>query len=136
MSVDVFVFIGEASLPSRTRWQAGLDALGVALQLGDIGDVTSHTGYWPVTIHGSTSGFELYTGSVEHAFGRPAPSGAGDRELVVDLVTGGDMQELLCSLYAASALAYVADGVCYDEETDSAVPYGVFLDQARLLDNS
>ena len=136
MSVDVFVFIRDNNLPNQQQWQAGLDALGIDLLISDVGDMGTHTGFWPVTFRGSATGFEFHMGSVNDLLGDAAPSGLGDRDLAIDLVTGARMLELVCSLYAAAGLAYVADGVCWDASTTAAVSYQKMLEEARRAEAS
>lgn len=133
MSVDVFVFVREPDLPSREEWQAAIDELGIDLQLDERMEPDSASGYWPVKIRGEASGFEFFSGSAEVLFGSSAPSGAGDRSLTVDLVTHSDIRELECSLLAGAALALVADGVVYDEETNRATSHEALLELAQSI---
>ena len=135
MSADVFVFLRESDLPSTFEWQAGIDTLGVDMRLHEEPEPNTAAGYWPVAIRGIASGFEFYAGSIENAFGTPTPEGIGERDFAVNLVTHSDMRELECSLYAAAALASVAGGVGFDEETGGIMPFAALLDEARSIES-
>jgi hypothetical protein len=86
-------------------------------------------------IRGIASGFEFYAGSIESAFGTPAPECIGGRDFAVNLVTHSDIRELECSLFAAAALASVTDGVAFDEETGGIMPFAALLDEARSIES-
>jgi hypothetical protein len=133
MSVDQFVFLREADLPSTSQWQATLDQLGIDLQLDTTVEPNGHSGYWPARFGGQDSGFEYFCGSIPDAFGAPPPDGLNDRDYVVNLVTHSDMHELRCAMYAASALAAVCDGLCFDEEADALTTATAVLHEAHSI---
>lgn len=79
-------------------------------------------------------GFEYYTGSVADMFGGPPPDGLDMGDFVVNFVMHSDLQELLCSMIAAAALATVADGVVFDGESGGLIDGSALLEQARTID--
>ena len=133
VSVDQFVFLRKADLPSTERWQAALDQLGIDLQLDPTVDPSVHSGYWPARLGGQDSGFEYFCGSIPDAFGAPPPDGLNGRDHVVNLVTHSDVHELRCAMYAASALAAACDGLCFDEATGGLTSASAVLQEARSI---
>ena len=133
VSVNVFVFLGR-HLPPLPDWQTELDRLGIDLRLDEGINPSSHSGYWPASVDGEPSGFEFYSGGVTDVFGTPAPPGIGDRDVVANFVTHSNMQELKCSMLAGAALAMLADGVVFDEDSGGTMDGEEFLAQARSME--
>jgi hypothetical protein len=67
-------------------------------------------------------------------FGRAAPDGLADRDTAADFVTHSYMREPQCSMPATVALAVEANGLVFDEETESLIPPEQLLEQARTID--
>ncbi|MGH9228759.1 MAG: hypothetical protein ACRD07_08525 [Acidimicrobiales bacterium] len=133
VSVDQFVFLRKADMPSTSRWQAALDQLGIDLQLNPTLDPSVHSGYWPALLGDHDSGFEYLCGSIPDAFGAPPPDGLNGRDYVINLVTHSDLRELRCAMYAASALAVACDGLCFDEETGGLTSASAVLQEAHSI---
>jgi len=133
VSVDQFAFLREADLPSTSRWQAALNELGIDLQLDPTVEPSVHSGYWPARLGGQEAGFEYFGGSIPDAFGAPPPDGLNGRDYVVNLVTHSDVHELRYAMYAASALATVCDGLCFDEETGGLTSASAVLQEAHSI---
>lgn len=134
MSVDSFVFLRDDRLPSIEQWQHGLDELGIDISLDQIDDLRAHEGYLPATFKGEDSGFEWYYGPADETFGEQPPR-AGDRLHAVDFVTGGDMEELICATYCLGVLAKLADGLFYDEDSDTFMTGEEAIAMARDLES-
>lgn len=131
MSVDTFVFIHSAELPSASVWQAAIDRLGLDLQLDQSIDSRSHTGFWPAKAAGHDTGFEFFAGPIPDWFGGPVPVQAGDRDWVVDLVTHSDMRELQAAMYAAAGLVEGSNGTVFDEASEGILELSALLQEAR-----
>jgi hypothetical protein len=121
MSVDSFFFVRDEKLPTLSQWQTALDGAGVGIELEDVGDLRSHTGYLPATFRGQPSGFEWFYGPLAQNFGGAAPNGLDGRQHVINCVTHSDMTELVCGLVACSVLSQVADGLFLVEESGGLV---------------
>jgi hypothetical protein len=127
------VFLNEANLPSTRQWQEALDGLAVNVRLDESVDTTQHSGFWPVLMGGSQSGFEYYSGTLADAFGGEPPEGLGDREYVVNLVTHSDIRELQCAMFAAAALAIEVDGAVFDDDSGGLIDGAALVEQARAI---
>ncbi|TWT81677.1 hypothetical protein CA13_31300 [Planctomycetes bacterium CA13] len=126
MSVDTFLFVRE-QLPTVSEWQAALDAAGLKIKLDpEVDDLPAFTGYLPAVFDEQPSGFEFYFDTAENAFG-DRPDALGDRTHAVTFATHSDIRELVCALYAASAIAKLTDGLLFDEDS------GEFVDSERIL---
>jgi hypothetical protein len=136
VSVDVFVFLKRESLPSTAAWQGAVDRLGIDVQLDASIEVASHSGYWPARLGGQPSGFEILVGPIPDVFGRAAPPGLDERNIAVDFVTGSDMRELQCSMFAAAALGIETDGLIFDDDSEGLMQPSELLEQARAIDLS
>jgi hypothetical protein len=127
MSLDSFVILRDDRLPSLEEWQRAIDSLGVDISLDSIDNLRKHSGYLPAKFNGLDSGFEWFYG-LSAEFFRDTPIDVEDRNYTINFVTRSDMQELMCALFAAGALAKVADGLFYDEEN------GVFVSGDRAIE--
>jgi hypothetical protein len=134
VSIDQFVFLAKASLPTTDVWQGALDGLGIDVHLDESIETASHSGFWPVRCGTSQLGFEYYAGPVAEIFGGEPPVGIGVRDYVVNLVTHSDLQELRCALLAAAALAIETDGVVFDDETGGLTTGSSLLEEAGTID--
>ena len=72
MSMTLVVTWAGTAVPTREAWQQALDAAGMPAQLGEVGDLAQHTGFWPVTWQGRPSGFEWQWGPADATLGGPA----------------------------------------------------------------
>jgi hypothetical protein len=135
MSVDSFFFVRDEKLPTISQWQAALDQAGVGIVLEDVGDLREHTGYLPATHRGHPSGFEWFYGPLADHFGGDPPDGLDGREHVVNCVTHSDMRELVCGSVACSVLLELADGVYFDEESESVMDPLAALAQALAMES-
>ena len=128
MSLELYAFLEE--LPDRNRWQAGITRRGIDLQLDPDLDLTKDKGFSPCTVHGRSSGFELYVMSTPDVLGDypSATSAAGTRPHAVCFRWGGDLAEAACVLGAALALATGFQAIVYDPAED------VVYDEVRLAE--
>jgi len=135
-SVSQFVFIERARLPSTERLQSSINDLGSEIQLASEVDLADHSGYWPATLSGASSGFEFFLGSAGDAFSGPFPEGLDGRDLVAEFVTHADMGELVCACYAAAALVLAAAGLALDVYDESGVLVGAdrILEEGRAAE--
>ena len=120
MSVDTILFVRE-SLPTVAQWQEAIAAAGLNIELDpEIDDLAAFTGYLPAVFNEQPAGFEFYFDTAENAFGERPPA-IGDRTHAVTFATHSEIRELVCALYAAAALAKIADGLMFDEESGGFV---------------
>jgi hypothetical protein len=63
------------------------------------------------------------------------PDGLDGREHVINIVTHGNMGELLCGLVACSVLAQRAEGLMYDEESCGLISADEALQSAREIES-
>jgi hypothetical protein len=134
MSVDCFLFLRDKRLPSIQQWQKSLDELNVGIVLDHVEDLREHTGYLPAKFKGKDCGFEWFYSPAEEAFG-DLPEDVGDRTFAANFVLHSDMRELVCAMYALAALAKVADGLFFDEESESFVTGDRALVIARNIES-
>jgi hypothetical protein len=127
MSVDSFVFLQDARLPTVAEWQHALDTLDTHITLGQVDDLRSHVGYLPACYRGHNTSFEWFFGPVTEIYGQ-VPEAIGERSHAIDFVTHSDMQELICGMIAGAVLAQLADGLVFDEESNS------FIDGKRAFE--
>lgn len=136
MSVDLFVFLSESSLPTTAQWQDALDRLGVDMRLDGSIDAADHSGFWPAQCGSRRVGFEFYTGPVAERFGAQPPDGLGGRDFVANFVTHSDLQELRCAMLAAAALATETGGVVLDPQSGALMDGSTLLMEAQTIDPS
>ena len=126
MSVDTILFVCEP-LPTVAQWQDAIASSGLNIELDpEIDNLAAFTGYLPAVFDEQPAGFEFYFDTAENAFGERPPA-IGDRTHAVTFATHSEIRELVCALYAASALAKLTDGLMFDEDS------GEFVDSDRIL---
>jgi hypothetical protein len=118
VSLELHVFLRRERLPDRAGWQRTIDALGLPIQLDISLNPKTNTGFSPVNLKGTKSGFELYGGSTTELLSiyphlRPD---VGDRDAVLSFRWGGDLKECGCVLGAAAALLDAFEAVAYYPE--------------------
>jgi hypothetical protein len=133
VSVDLFVVLNSGRLPNVESWQAELGRLSAPVELDRTVDPASHTGFWPIHIDGTASGFEFLTGSVSDCLGDLAPNQIDGRDLVAQFTTHSDMSELRGSMLAAAGLASLTNGLIVDGETGELTTIEELLDQERSI---
>lgn len=133
MSVDTFVFINDARLPTVDQWRAALERASTAIVLDDFGELRTFRGRVPATFDGHATGFEWNYGPIADVFTGPVPDGRGDRDRVVDCVMRGSLREMVCGMLAMAVLAEIGDGLVYDERTSGLISPRAALEYARKL---
>lgn len=108
MSMSLVVTWAGTDVPPREAWQQALDAAGMPAQLSDVGELTQHQGFWPVSWQGRPSGFEWQVGPADSTLGGP-PGGS-----CALLVAQGDNAP--ATLAAAATLARLTNGQLEDPQ--------------------
>lgn len=134
MSVDLYVFLSESSLPTTAQWQEAIDRLGVDVLLDGSIDTADHSGFWPTQCGPRALGFEFSTGRVSDSFGAQPPDGLGGRDFVASFVTRSDLQELRCAMLAAAALATETGGVVLYPQSGALMDGSALLTEAQAID--
>lgn len=109
MSMSLVVTWAGTAVPTREAWQQALDAAGMPAQLGEVGDLAQHTGFWPVTWQGRPSGFEWQWGPADATLGGPA---GGSTALLV-----AQGENAPSALAAAATLSRLMNGPLEDPQS-------------------
>jgi hypothetical protein len=133
MSVNCYIFLDDALLPSVAEWQAELDKQQCGIVLEPIEDLRTHSGYLPTSYHGQPCGYEWYYGTAEEIFGKQ-PEIVDRRTHAIDFVTHSDMQELICGMISGAVLAKLANGLVLDEESGEFVDGNKALEIAKRIE--
>jgi len=135
MSVSVSVFLKAARLPTPVDWQAAIRAAGFEVELDTDFEPRTFSGFLPATYRGRSAGFEysldpITTGAADLGSERRIAAAAG-HDRCITLVTHSNMAEAISAAVAAGALAALADGVLFDDESDEAHPASAATAWAR-----
>jgi len=133
MSVDSFVFLRSDRLPTMAQLQHAMDEAEAGIRLEDVGDLRTHTGYWPVLHHGQESGFEWYVEGADDV-GLTLPGDLGERDCTVRFVTHSDLREYVCAATTAAIVAQCSDGLVYDEESEALIDGAAALELAKRVE--
>jgi len=135
MSVDSFLLLRDERLPDCAALQAAVSRIDTGIVLDDVGNMRKHTGFWPVDLKGQESGFEWYYGTVAETFAEN-PAWAVGYAHVVRFRTFSEIHELVSAMYVAGALASLADGRFYDEESNELLGSEEILRLASALEET
>ncbi len=122
MSIGHLVFLRRADMPTPIAWAAAIRAAGFPMELDVDFDVDALAGFLPCTDEGNPAGFEYACERVADAeLDDDARACAGGRDVVVSLVTHGDLRGLATAVAAGATLAGLADGVLWNESAGEAI---------------
>ena len=118
MSIELHVLLQSSRLPDPSQWQAEIDRLGFDVKLDPDFTAATHSGYLPVMLNGSDSGFEFDVGPAsEIAETYPDFVRLSDgQDCSANFSWGGDLDEMACAMVASAALARLCDGVWFDPQ--------------------
>ena len=132
MSVDLYVYLRDADIPTRAEWQQAIDEAGIDLVLDEEFSVREHEGGYILAQMGEEeTGFEFDFESKEGSY---VPSGPDAEEKIAayDRVAafrfGGDLQECVAAMYAAAILTQLTNGLFCDAQI------GELVDGARAME--
>jgi hypothetical protein len=117
MADDEFiVYLRRSEMPSPSRWRRAILGLELPVELDDGFDPDTFRGFVRCRIRGAKSGFEYSAEdlSPRRAARERAPRGS---DFAVTLSADSDLRELACAALAASALAWLTDGLLVDADS-------------------
>ena len=131
MSVDLYVYLRDAEIPTREQWQEAIDEAGIDLVLDKEFSVREHEGgFVPVLMGEEETGFEFYLDSLDESYIPDEPNAAqrlADRGCVAAFRLS-DLQEWVAAMYAAAVLTQLANGLLCDAQI------GELVDGARAME--
>ena len=131
-SVQLYVYLRDKDIPSVETWQKVINNAGFDLTLDKSFSIRKHTGYLPVLLQGTKSGFEFSLDTAHESF---VPSCAKERPAGYDRVAvfrlGSDLRELMAAVYAAAALTKASSGIFYDGESGECYSGDKAIEVAR-----
>jgi hypothetical protein len=135
MSLELYVCLQQARLPTVKAWEEALQAEGFDLTFDDEFALTDHSGFLPVVHNGVDTGFEFYLDPLDDdALPYPeARSAASDCDQVAAFRLGGDERELAAALCASAVLAKMTGGVYYNSTEGLAQRGSASIDAAREM---
>lgn len=110
MSVEQYIAVDRAQVPSTSDLSVAASSLGFSLQFDEV-DLLEHTGFLPATLNGHEAGFEWYlepAADFEH-FSVPQD------HVVVVLRAGSSEIEGQAAMVCAAALMKCSGGVYFDD---------------------
>lgn len=120
MAIELHIFLHDSRVPSTLAWQQAIDRLEFPTVLDPAIDARQHTGFWPTTYAGQSTGFEFYLEPVAEllsAYPHVADR-VGSRDMCATFRWLGDMTEMAAALFAAASLAKLTDGIYYYPDDD------------------
>ncbi len=115
MSIELHIFMSDAQVPTRNKWQQAIDQLGFPTTLDPTLDLREDKGFSPTTFRGQDTGFEFdlepaaeILSDYEHIAAQ-----VGSRDQCATFRWGSNMLECGAAISAAAALAQVADGLYF-----------------------
>jgi hypothetical protein len=138
MSYDLNVYLRKDRLPSVAALRERLERADRRVELRDLDDLTSVSGFVPVMLNGASTGFELESNEItdrDRGLYRKlleergeAPDEFLDILTTCDLDIGfsckaNDARERAAARIVATALAEVAQGWFSDPQTDETISY-------------
>jgi hypothetical protein len=133
MSMELHVFVDDSRMPTRDQWQQAITDVGVPAVLYPELDLRRDRGFSPTTYNQRNSGFELYldnSAACIEVYPQIAEQ-VGARGKCISFRFGGDIVEAATAISCAAALAWVADGVYYDPESDRLLAADTVLEGVR-----
>lgn len=130
MSMQVYAALPTNRIPATGDVQSALDRQGTGLVLDPANEVATHNGYWPVTLEGAATGFEMYRLDATDlaSFAGPGQPAAG---AVVAFRWSGDLVELRAAYLTAAAVAEAAGGHVVDSE-DTVLTVAEAIEEADV----
>jgi hypothetical protein len=133
MSMELYLFLNRADLPSPEVWQQRITQSGFRLQLDTDFDPVTFTGFLPCMLEGQQLGFEYYfvaKDSIAPSDTYLAPV-AQPFDSIITLVWGGSLREMAAVMMAAGALSAALPSCIYMPEDDSTIAGEQALSYAR-----
>jgi hypothetical protein len=123
MSMELYVFLNKADMPTPGQWQQAISKSGFDLRLDCDFDQFTFTGFLPCKLQDRTTGFEYYFSPKEDVAtpGTYLAPITGPFDSVVSFVWGGDFNELTAVLMASAALADSCHSLLHLAVDDSSV---------------
>ena len=133
--MELHVLLQDSALPSRDKWQAGINESGFKLVLDETLDLREQTGYSPSLYNGVQTGFEFDLSPAEDITSsyEALANQAGPGSISANFRWGGNMRELFAASIASAVLAKITSGIVYDPENDLCSTGDEALASARQL---
>jgi len=118
LSIELHIFLSDASAPTGRDWQHAIEAAGFPLILHAESDLALYRGFVPATYKGRQTGFEFYLDAASDILAAYPHVGqqAGRRTRCATLRWSGDLLEMCAALAAAVSLAKLTDGLYFSPE--------------------
>jgi hypothetical protein len=118
VSMELFVILAAGHAPDSPAWNRALAETGTPAVLAQNIDLSKHTGFLPVTVGGSQTGFYfLLVSFAELAAHYPAVAALKpEKPVVYSLGYGGDLNECAAVFYSASVLVEKFGGTAFEPQ--------------------
>ncbi len=123
MSIELHVLMSDSKVPNRDQWQHAISEAGFDLTLDATFQPQVNTGFVVTRYKGMRTGFEfdLFPASDILDTYQEMASRAGELDVSANFRFGGDTNELVAAVIAASVLAQITGGVLFDPQDGTMV---------------
>lgn len=136
MSMELLVVLAMHRAPTVGTWQQALNELKVSVQFAQKVDLSTHSGFLPLTVNGHKSGFYFLTENTsEIVLQYPPLAKTGfEKPIVYSLGYGGDFRECASVFYSASALVSKFGGKAFEPQAGTFMGVNELVETARQCD--